>query len=166
VNLIQLFSKRWVNLLGFIICASLLGFAYYLQFDQELEPCPLCIFQRIAFLALGVIFLLAGLHNPGRIGARIYGLLLTVAGLCGGAISAWHVWIQNLPADKVPECGPGLDYMLEAFSFSETLEMVFTGSGECAEVSWSFLGLSMPAWTLICFIVLALIGLLRNWSLR
>jgi disulfide bond formation protein DsbB len=156
-------SKRQINLLGFAVCAGLLGFGYYLQFFQGLEPCPLCIFQRVAFISLGGLFLLAGLHNPGRLGARLYGVMITVAGLTGAGISSWHVYIQNLPPEKVPECGPGLDYMLEAFNFSETLKMVFTGSGECHEVTWSLLGLSMPAWALICFLGLGLMGLIWNW---
>ena len=156
-------SKRQVNLLGFAVCAGLLGFGYYLQFFQGLEPCPLCIFQRVAFISLGAIFLVAGLHNPGQIGARLYAGLITLAGLTGSGISSWHLYIQNLPPDQVPECGPGLDYMLEAFDFSQTLKMVFTGSGECAEISWAFLGLSMPGWALICFLGLGLIGLFWNW---
>jgi len=156
-------AKRWINLLGFTVCAALLGFGYYSQFYQGLEPCPLCIFQRVAFIALGVIFLIAGLHNPGRIGARLYAVLIGLAGLAGTGIAGWHVYIQNLPPDKVPECGPGLDYMLEAFNFSQTLKMVFTGSGECAEISWSFLGLSMPAWALLWFVGFTLVGFIANW---
>lgn len=156
-------SKRQVNLLGFAICAGLLGFGYYLQFFQGLEPCPLCIFQRVAFISLGAILLIAGLHNPGRTGARLYGGLIALAGLTGSGISSWHVYIQNLPPEKVPECGPGLEYMLEAFDISETLKMVFTGSGECHEITWAFLGLSMPAWALICFLGLSVVGLFWNW---
>lgn len=162
--LLQLIPKRIFNLIGFAICAGLLGFGYYLQFYQGLEPCPLCIFQRVAFIALGCCFLLAGLHNAGPIGARLWGVLIGLAGLAGAAIATRHVWIQSLPDDQVPECGPGLDYMLEAFPLADTLRMVFTGSGECHEISWSFLGLSMPAWALICFVGLGLLGLLRNWS--
>lgn len=155
--------RRWFNLGGFVVCAGLLGYAYYSQFHDGLDPCPLCIFQRVGVIAVGVVFLIAGLHNPGRIGSRIYGVLVALAALGGAAVSARHVWIQSLPADKVPECGPGLDYMLRVFPLSNTLKMVFTGSGECAEVTWRLFGLSMPVWVLFCFIALGVLGLYRNW---
>ena len=89
--------------------------------------------------------------------------MIAAGGLVGAAIAARHVWIQNLPPDQVPECGPTLDYMLEVFPLGEALTMVFTGSGECAEVLWTFLGLSMPAWALLCFLGLTIVGLARNW---
>ena len=154
--------RRWFNLAGALSCAGLLGFAYYLQFHEGLDPCPLCIFQRIGFIMIGVVFLLAFLHNPGRTGGRIYGSILMLVALAGAAIAARHVWLQQLPPDQVPDCGPGLDYMLEVFPLTETLKMAFTGSGECAEVSWSFLGLSMPMWSLLWFLGLGCLGLLRN----
>ena len=155
--------RRWFNAGGFAICAGLLGFAYFLQFHENLEPCPLCIFQRLAFLVLGMVFLLAALHHPGRIGSRIYGVCIALSGLIGAGIAGRHLWLQHLPPDQVPECGPGLDYMLEVFPLTETLRMAFTGSGECADVTWSFLGLSMPGWTLLWYLALAVTGLLVNW---
>jgi disulfide bond formation protein DsbB len=158
-----IFPKRPVNLAGFAACAGLLAYAYFLQFSEGLEPCPLCIFQRVAFIAMGLLFLLAALHNPGRVGGRIYALLLGVAGLAGTAIAGRHVWLQNLPPEQVPECGPGLEYMLEAFPLTDALRMAFTGSGECASVDWVFLGLSMPAWALLWLVGLALAGVVRNW---
>jgi disulfide bond formation protein DsbB len=165
-RLITSIPRRLFNLAGFLFCAGLLGYAYHVQFNLGLEPCPLCIFQRVAFLATGCVFLLAAVHNAGRIASRVYAVLILLASLCGAAIAGWHVRLQHLPPEQVPECGPGLDYMLEVFSFSETLKKVFTGSGECAEVSWQFLGLSMPAWALLCFIALALAGFTRNWLAR
>ena len=156
--------RRPLNAAAFLTCAGLLGFAYYhLQSRLGLDPCPLCILQRIAFLLTGLIFLVAALHNPARIGSRIYALLIALAALIGAGIAGWHVRLQHLPADQVPECGPGLDYMLEVFPLSDTLRMVFTGSGECAEIVWSFLGLSIPAWSLVSFLCLATAGLLLNW---
>ncbi len=166
VQLITLIPRRLFNLAGFLFCAALLGYAYYVQFNQGLDPCPLCIFQRVAFLATGCVFLLAAIHNASRIGSRIYAVLIALAALSGAAIAGWHVRLQHLPPDRVPECGPGLDYMLEVFSFSETLKKVFTGSGECAEVSWQFIGLSMPVWAFLCFIGLAVGGFSRNWLSR
>ncbi len=156
-------SKRLVNSAGFLFCAGLLGFGLYLQFLKDLEPCPLCIFQRITFISMGLIFLVAAIHNAGRIFSRVYALLLAALGLTGAAIAARHVWIQHLPADQVPECGPSLEYMLEVFPLGEALTMAFTGSGECADVLWTFLGQSIPTWALLCFLGLTVVGLVRNW---
>jgi len=145
--------------LGAAVCAALLAYAFYTQLRgvNPLEPCPLCIFQRIAFMALGLVFLIGALHAPQAIvGRRIYGVLTLVAAGVGIAISGRHVWLQHLPPDQVPACGPGLDYMLDAMPFTGVIRKVLTGSGECAKVDWSFLGLSMPEWSLICFVSLAL----------
>ncbi|MGD8312026.1 MAG: disulfide bond formation protein B [Gammaproteobacteria bacterium] len=158
-----LFPRRLINTAGFAACAGLLGFAYFLQFHEGLDPCPLCIFQRLVFITVGILFLLAALHNPARVGSRIYAVLIAVAGLTGAGIAAWHLRLQHLPPGRVPECGPGLDYMLEVFPLSETLRLAFTGSGECADIVWTFLGLSIPAWALLWFLALAVAGLLRNW---
>jgi disulfide bond formation protein DsbB len=139
MNLLQTLPPRWLNLAGFAICAALLGFAYYLQFHEGLDPCPLCIFQRI-----GVILL----------------------GLAGAGIATRHVWLQHLPPDQVPACGPDLGYMLEILPIAEVIRRVFTASGECANIVWSFLGLSMPAWVLMWFLVLGTLGLVGNWISR
>ena len=157
-------SARLTNALGFVVCGALLGYAYYSQFSQNLDPCPLCIFQRVGVIAVGIVFLIAAIHNPGRTGARIYAVLIALCALSGAAVAARHVYLQHLPPDQVPECGPGLDYMLEVFPLGEALTQVFTGSGECADVAWTFLGLSMPSWVLIWFIALGLLGVLRNWK--
>lgn len=135
------------------LIAAFLAFAYYSQYQMGLEPCPLCILQRVAFMALFVVCAIAALHGPKGAGRRVYGVLAVLVAGIGAGIAGRHAWLQHLPADQVPECGPGLDYMLDAFPLSKTLEMLFTGSGECAEVDWSFLGLSMPEWTLIWFAV-------------
>jgi disulfide bond formation protein DsbB len=159
-------TRRLANGAGALICAGLMGFALFAQYGLELEPCPLCVFQRIGMSALGLTFLVAWMHNPARLGARLYGLLELLVAVAGGAVSARHLWLQNLPADQVPECGPGLDYMLEVFPLAEALKMVFSGSGECAEISWSFLGVSMPGWVLLWFTLLGLGGFLANWMLE
>jgi len=140
--------------LGFIACAGLLGFAYYLQYYEYEDPCPLCILQRIAFMALAAIFLVAALHGPGRTGTLVYGgMLFLVAGI-GAAIATRHVWLQNLPKDRIPECGPGLEYMLRKLPLTQALEKILAGSGECAEVGWKFLGLSIAGWSLVWFVLL------------
>ncbi|MGH8079755.1 MAG: disulfide bond formation protein B [Lysobacter sp.] len=150
-------SFRIQYLLGFLACVGLLAFAFYLQIYQHLEPCPLCIFQRVAFAALGVVFLIGGLHGPKKPGGRrSYGVLALLASLAGIAVAGNHVRLQHLPPDQVPACGPGLNYMVEAMPLAAVVKKVMTGSGECAAVDWTFLGLGMPAWSLTCFIVLAL----------
>ncbi|MFV1972169.1 MAG: disulfide bond formation protein B [Thiohalobacterales bacterium] len=156
-------SRRLLNTVAFLLCAGLLAYAYYLQFHDDLDPCPLCIFQRVAFLVTGLLFLAAAIQAPGLAGSRIYAVLISLAGLAGAGIAGRHVWLQHLPPGQVPECGPGLDYMLEVFPLADTLKMVFTGSGECADVSWIFLGLSMPAWALLNFLGLIVAGIVLNW---
>ncbi len=160
--MLALLSPRHLYLLGAVICGVLIGTALYFQHGLGMEPCPLCIFQRVGVMAVGSIYLLAALINPTGLWLRLFGLLWLIAASLGGAVSARHVWLQSLPEDQVPACGPGLDYMMEVFPLMETLEMVFKGSGECAEVSWRFLGLSMPGWMLIIFAAFALYGL---WNL-
>ena len=158
-------SPRLFYLLLALFSAALLSYAYYLQFVDGLEPCPLCIFQRLAYMAVIVVSLVAFVHGPGVSGMRIYSGLLAATTLVGAAIAGRHVWLQHLPADKVPECGPGLDYMLEVFSLGETLRKAFSGSGECALIDWSLLGLSMAEWSLLCFtglFVAALVHCIRG----
>ncbi|MGH8671928.1 MAG: disulfide bond formation protein B [Burkholderiales bacterium] len=157
-------SRRTCYLLAFAICAGLLLFAVYLEQALKLEPCPLCIIQRVFVAALGLVFLVAALHNPGRVGAIGYALSAGVLALVGAATAARHVWIQNLPPDQLPECGPGLDYMLETLPLSETVKMVLHGSGECAENAWLFLGIGIPGWTLIFFLALGLLAVLLAWK--
>ncbi|KIQ96055.1 disulfide bond formation protein B [Lysobacter sp. A03] len=150
---ISSFRRRF--LLGFLACAGLIGYALYTQFYGGLLPCPLCFFQRVAFAAVGLVFLVGGLHAPtGRVGRRIYGTLALLAALVGIGVAGNHVRLQHLPPDQVPSCGPGLDYMLDAMPLTGVIRKVMTGSGECAEVDWSFLGLAMPAWSLVWFVLL------------
>jgi protein dithiol:quinone oxidoreductase len=155
-------TARRGNLLGFLACASLLAYAYYTQFFMHLDPCPLCIFQRIGVFVLGVVFLVAALHDPGLLGRRLYALLLGAAALATIGVAWRHLYIQSLPPDSVPACGASLDFMLKVFSLSEVLVKVLTGSGECAKVTWEFLGLAMPAWVLISAVVLGGFGLWVN----
>ncbi len=159
-------SRRPLNALCFLVCACGLGYAYYAQFVQGFEPCPLCIFQRLALMAVGLVFLAAAIHNPRGWGAKAYGVLIDLTATVGVGIAARHVWLQHLPLEEAPRCGPSLEYMLQAFPLGETLREVLTGSGECAKVDWSLLGLSMPTWNLLLFLGLGTVGLLANWRLR
>lgn len=154
-------SRRVLYLLGFLACASLIAFALYLQHKLGEDPCALCIFQRVAVIALGVIFLVAALHNPQTRGNRIYASLALIAASVGGAIAARHVWLQHLPKDQVPACGPGLSYLMETQPWLQVFQNVLNGSGECAEVGWTFLRLSIPEWTLMCFALFVLLALFQ-----
>ena len=140
----------------------MMGFALYAQYILLLEPCPLCVFQRVAVIGLGIVFLAAGLHNPSGWGRWPYSLMLLLVAIAGLAVSGRHVWLQNLPPEKVPACGPGLGYMLETFPLGDALQMVFSGSGECADVSWRFIGLSMPTWVFIGVLGLGVVGIWNN----
>jgi len=152
--LIFLPPRRIGYLLGFFVCAGLMGYALYLQYVMDLEPCPLCILQRVAVIAMGLVFLIAAFHNPGRTGAGVYALLQLVIGGAGAAIAARQVWLQSLPIDQVPACGMGLNYMLETLPFTDVLQKVLEGSGECAEKGWEFLHLSIAGWTLVFFVAM------------
>jgi disulfide bond formation protein DsbB len=152
--------------LGFAGCVFLLSMGAYFQFVGGLDPCPLCISQRIAILVTGLVFLAAGIHNPGQSGVTVYAILGAVSALCGAAISTRHVWIQNLPPDQVPECGPGLEYVLQNFPLFETVKLMLSGTGDCAKVDWTMFGFSMPAWTLVAFLMLATLSLLQIWNYK
>ena len=152
-------APRLGYLTGFLICAALIGFALYLQYVVGEDPCPLCLLQRIGFIGLGAIFLVAALHNPGRTGRAIYGTILLLLAIAGGAVAGRHVWLQSLPKHLVPECGPGLDYILSRFPLSKAIDLVLRGSGECAEKGWTLLGLSIAGWALVWFVLLGLLAI-------
>ena len=155
-------TARLGNALGFLICVALLGYAYFAQYVLHLDPCPLCIFQRIGVFAIGVAFLIAALHDPVGWGRRVYAVLIALAAAVTAAIAVRHLYIQHLPPGTVPACGAPLNYMLQLFSLSEVLVKVLTGSGECAVVTWRFLGLAMPAWVLISALGLGGFGIWVN----
>ncbi|WP_024303142.1 disulfide bond formation protein B [Pseudogulbenkiania sp. MAI-1] len=157
-------SRRNLFFLIALACAAAIGFALYAQHVLGLEPCPLCIFQRVGVMAVGSIALLAAIHNPGRTGGRLWAGLGIVAALAGGGVAARHVWLQHLPPDQVPACGPGLDYMLETMPMSNVLSKVLKGSGECASIDWTFLGMSMPFWTGVLFAAMLLLLLMAFFS--
>ncbi len=159
----QLPGSRLLNLAGFLACAGMMGYALYAEHALLMEPCPLCVFQRMATIGLGIVFLIAAVHNPTGMARRVYAGLIAVIALTGIGVAGRHVWLQNLPPDEVPACGPGFDYIIDAFPLSEALSLIFTGSGECATVDWQFLGLSMPTWVLICFVALGAWGIWVNW---
>jgi disulfide bond formation protein DsbB len=151
-------SSRLLFLALFLACAGLMGFGLYLQHVRGLEPCPLCILQRYAFLATGLVALIAALHGPGRLGSALYGLLIALLAGVGGTVAGRQVWLQHNPP-QVLDCGPDLAYMLDSFPLSQVLPKVFRGEGDCAEVVWKFLGLSIPEWALVWFVLFVVAGL-------
>ena len=160
------FGHRLGNAIGALVCAALIAYALYTQRALGLDPCPLCIFQRVAVIAIGVIFVIAAIHNPATRGSRVYSVLLVIAATVGAMISARHVWIQAQPAGSVPSCGAGLDYMLDIMPLMDVIKKVFTGSGECSHIDWTLLGLSMPWWVLFSFFALGAWALIVNWPDR
>ncbi|MDB9969362.1 disulfide bond formation protein B [Porticoccaceae bacterium] len=155
-------NNQTISLSAAAVCAGLIAVAIlYFQNYLGLEPCYLCMTQRVFVIAVGVIFLAAGLHNPAATGQKIYAGLATLTALGGSFFSIKQLWLQGLPEDQVPACGPPVDYLFDAFSVSEAISMLLRGDGNCAEVQWQLLGLSMPGWVLVSFIALAGVGLLQ-----
>ncbi len=154
-----LLARRSGNLTGFLACSALLAFAYYLQYAKGLEPCPLCMLQRLAFFALAIVFLVAAIHRAGRVGARAYGVIAFAVAAAGASAAARHVWLQHTPESKRPACGPGFDFLMDTFGPFDAVKRILRGSGECGAVDWTLLGLSIPEWALIAFTVLGIYAL-------
>ncbi len=155
-------NPRLINFAGFVACAALLAYALYTQFELGLDPCPLCIFQRVGIAALGVVFLIAALHNPRGWGASVYAVLIAAAALATVGVAARHVYVQHLPPGTLPSCGAPLGVLLKFTPVFDVIRKVLTGSGECSEVTWRFLGLAMPAWVLIWALILGGFGVAAN----
>jgi disulfide bond formation protein DsbB len=155
-------TRRVLNLSGFALCAALIAYALFEQNVLGVEPCPLCIFQRVGVMAMGLLFLVAGLHAPRGRGALAYGILIDLAALATIGVAAKHLWIQHLPEGAVPSCGANLATLMDMFPIVDVVKKVFNGSGECHQVNWSLLGLSMPGWVLLAAAGLGLLGLVAN----
>lgn len=151
MRITMLTSPRHLFIFTTAVCGALLAYGYYLQFAEGLEPCPLCIFQRLCYIAITVITLIGAIHGPLRRGVYVYGAMTAGGALLGAAVAARQVWLQHLPPERVPECGPGLDFMLEMYPLVDAVELMLRGTGECAVVDWTFLGFSIAEWSLVCF---------------
>ncbi len=156
--------RRWLNLLGALVVGALFCSALYLQYMLRQDPCPLCMVQRVIFIAIGVLFAAAALHNAKALGAKVYAVLIALVSLSGVGVASRHIWIQHLPKDQVPACGPGLDYMLQNFPMAEVLQELMHGSGECAAKGWTFLTLGIPEWSLIWYVLLGVFAVLVGWK--
>jgi disulfide bond formation protein DsbB len=155
-------TRRQGNLCGFAASLSLLAYAYYADLVLRLAPCPLCIFQRVGVFSMGLVFLIAAAHDPVGWARRVYASLLALTALATIGVAVRQLYIQSLPEGSVPACGASLEFMLKVFSLNEVLVKVLTGSGECAKVTWRFLGLAMPGWVLIAAVVLGIFGVWIN----
>ena len=153
-------DSRWLYLAGALVVSGLFGAALYLQYVLHEEPCPLCMVQRVIFISILVLFVIAALHNPKRGGVKVYGALISLLALSGIGVASRHIWIQHLPKDEVPACGPGLDYMLQNFPMADVWQELLHGSGECAAKGWSFLALGIPEWSLLWYVLLGIWALL------
>jgi len=151
----QSIANRWLYLLGALFATGLMAFGLYLQYVQHQDPCPLCMVQRVIFIAILLLFAVATVHGAQRRGERIYAVLINLFALLGVAVATRHIWIQHLPPEQVPACGPGLDYMLETMPMANVLKELLHGSGECAAHGWTFLALGIPEWSLLCYLGLA-----------
>ena len=153
---------RMLNAIGLFLCVTSIVFAvFYLEKTLYLDPCPLCILDRVVLAVMGLIFFLALISFPGSVFSKIYSLLTIALSTVGIGLASRHIWLQSLPADKVPECGPDLYYMLETLPVFDVIRKVFAGSGSCAEVDWIFAGLTIPEQTLILFTGLMLLSLIQ-----
>jgi disulfide bond formation protein DsbB len=155
-------NRRLANVAGFLACAGLIAYALYSQYQLNVEPCPLCIFQRVGVIAMGVVFLVAALHHPKGWGRHVYAVLIGIAALATIGVAADHLYVQSLPEGAVPSCGAPLGMLFKFSPWLEVIKKVLTGSGECHEVNWQFLGLAMPAWVLIWALALGVGGVLVN----
>ncbi|MDG2090063.1 MAG: disulfide bond formation protein B [Gammaproteobacteria bacterium] len=147
---------RLIYLYIFLICASLLGIALYMENVMGLEPCPLCMTQRLFFAMTGIIALIAFIHNPKELGRSVYGFICAAFSFGGGGFAIRQIYLQHLPEDQVPACGPSLGYMIEVFPMSEVITAMLSGDGNCAEVVWQdpVIGMSIPEWSLLGFLML------------
>ncbi len=153
----RLASPRSLFLLSFLGSALLIAIALYMEHVMGLAPCPLCIVQRICVIGFGLICLAAAIHGPAKTARRVYAGFALLFVAAGSATAIRQIWLQSVPADQLPSCLPSLEYMMEAFPFQEIVRLVLHGTAECAEVSWTLLGLSIPEWSLLGFIGMAVI---------
>ena len=157
--LLQLLPRQ-IHLIIFILVGSLLGYAAYSMKVLGLEACTLCITQQFFYCLIGVTAFIAFLHNPYPFCSQIYSVLISISSIAGIWISGRQVWLQGLPEDEVPLCGPPLEYIIDVFPFADVINALFMGDGNCAEIPWKFLGLSMAGWSLVWFLVIFLLSIL------
>ena len=143
----------------FVACAALVGTAvFYMQEQLGLEPCPMCILQRYAFIAIAVVALVAALHGPRGVALKVYGALIALFAIAGGGVAIRHSYLQHFPPLR-ETCGTDLEFLLNTFSLSEAFPKIFSGTGSCSKVDWKMLGLSIPEWALAWYLIFAALAL-------
>lgn len=152
----KVFSGRIGYLIGVVASFTLVAVALYIQIKDNLEPCPLCIFQRIAFMVTGLLFLLGVLFNPRGVWQKVLGALQFAAAATGAGIAMRHIWIQNHADEVMAECGAGVEYLFQNFPLRKFLQLVFKGTGECSSIDWTLLGYTIPQLSLVAFVGLAI----------
>lgn len=156
-------NTRPLNFLGAFICYQLLVTAYYFQYVQFMDPCPLCMFSRVAIFSLGVVLLVNAIFQPKQ--ESIWNKALQVLGMLSAAMGIWisakHLYIQNLPKDQVMDCGAPLDVLMDVMPLFDVIKEVLAGDGKCAEINFEWLGLTMPGWMLVIFSIAFLVMLYR-----
>lgn len=152
-------SNRIISLSVFLSCVALLASAYVFEYVYYMDPCPLCIMQRIAVLLVGLAGFTGFLLASNTVARTVTSGFMLLASVLGLAVAGRHVWIQSLPADQVPTCGPSLEYMVDTLPWAEVLSVMLRGNGNCADSHWSFIGLSMPQWVLVWFVGFAIVGI-------
>lgn len=149
----------------FVVCAGLLAYALYLQHMEALEPCPMCILQRYAFIGIGAVALVAALHNSRGTALTVYSGLIVLIAVAGGGVAIRHSWLQHFPPKSL-SCGADLGYLLNTFPLAKALPTIFAGTGECSSVQWKLLGLSIPEWALVWFVIFAVGAIVTAAKLR
>jgi disulfide bond formation protein DsbB len=152
-------STRMLFLGIFLFCCGLMAVGYIMQYVYDMEPCPLCMTQRVFIVFAGLVALLATVHNPASRGTTVYGFMTSLMAAMGASFSIRQLYLQSLPADLAPACGPSVEYILETFPLSKALQIMLKGDGNCAEVLWTFMGISIPGWTLVAFVMIICAGL-------
>jgi disulfide bond formation protein DsbB len=152
-------KPKLLFLLIFIGCATLLSTAIFIAPFKDMNPCPMCMMQRAVFVVLGALAIIAVLHNPTVLGQRIYAIFLALISIGGASVAIRQLWLQSLPEDQVPACGPGIEYMIDVFPLLEVIEMSLRGTGDCAKIQWTLFNLSIPAWSLVAFISITIMSL-------
>ena len=154
-------TPRTLFLLAFLGCVALMGGALYLEHVVGLNPCPMCIVQRIFVILFGLVCLVAAIHGPARTGRRIYAFLGLLMAIGGAGTAARQVWLQSVPPEQLDACLPSLEFMMQALPLQEIVRLVFHGTADCAEVTWTLFGFSLPEWSLLAFIGMALFSLFQ-----
>jgi disulfide bond formation protein DsbB len=148
-------TPRIVFAFTFVACAALIALALYLQEQEGLDPCPMCILQRYAFILIGFVALAGAIHNPKGIGLKVYGALVILLSVAGGGVALRHSWLQHFPP-KLETCGADLDFLMGNFPLAQALPKIFAGTGSCSKVDWTLMGLSIPEWAFAWFALFAI----------